>query len=141
MMSVLQKNVLANFLGKGWSLLMGLVFVPFYIRFLGVEAYGIIGFFSTLLVAVSLLEFGLSATMNREMARYSVQPERSDEGRRSSGPDFTTSPWQPCRNLVDAGRDFWLTLGPWDDLFKAKLKKCLGCRDVVLVNPGSGGPL
>ena len=40
-------------------------------------------------------------------------------------------------NLVDASLDFWLTLGPWGDLFEAKLRKSLGCRDVVLVNSGS----
>ncbi|MBI2015038.1 MAG: lipopolysaccharide biosynthesis protein RfbH [Candidatus Rokubacteria bacterium] len=40
-------------------------------------------------------------------------------------------------NLVDASLDFWLTLGPWGDLFEAKLRKYLGCRDVVLVNSGS----
>ena len=40
-------------------------------------------------------------------------------------------------NLVDAALDFWLTLGPWGDLFEAKLRKYLGCRDVVLVNSGS----
>ena len=40
-------------------------------------------------------------------------------------------------NAVDASLDFWLTLGPWGDLFEAKLRKYLGCRDVVLVNSGS----
>ncbi len=40
-------------------------------------------------------------------------------------------------NLVDASLDFWLTLGPWGDLFEAKLRKYLGCRDVALVNSGS----
>ena len=44
-------------------------------------------------------------------------------------------------NLVDASLDFWLTLGPWGDLFEAKLRKHLGCRDVVLVNSGSTADL
>lgn len=44
-------------------------------------------------------------------------------------------------NLVDASLDFWLTLGPWGDLFEAKLRKYLGCRDVVLVNSGSTADL
>ena len=78
---MLKYNVLANFFGKGWSLLIGLIFVPFYISFLGIEAYGLIGFFSTIQATVSLLDFGLSATMNREMARFSVHPDRSDESR------------------------------------------------------------
>jgi CDP-6-deoxy-D-xylo-4-hexulose-3-dehydrase len=44
-------------------------------------------------------------------------------------------------NLVDTSLDFWLTLGPWGDLFEAKLRKYLGCRDVVLVNSGSTADL
>jgi O-antigen/teichoic acid export membrane protein len=80
-MSVLKQNILANFLGKGWSLLLMLICVPFTIRFVGVEAYGLVGFFATLQATVGLLDFGLSATMNREMARSSVYPEKSDEAR------------------------------------------------------------
>jgi len=78
-MTVLKQNILANFLGKSWSILMGLAFIPLYIKFLGIEVYGLIGIFVTLQVTVQLLEFGLSATMNREMARYSVRPELSEE--------------------------------------------------------------
>ncbi len=44
-------------------------------------------------------------------------------------------------NVVDASLDFWLTLGPWGDLFEAKLKKYLGCRDVTLVSAGSTATL
>jgi O-antigen/teichoic acid export membrane protein len=80
-MSVLQKNILSNVLGSGWSLLIGLVFVPLYIRFLGIEAYGLVGVFVALQATTGLLEFGLSSTISRELARYSVWPERSDEAR------------------------------------------------------------
>jgi CDP-6-deoxy-D-xylo-4-hexulose-3-dehydrase len=40
-------------------------------------------------------------------------------------------------NLVDSSLDFWLTLGPWGDLFEQKMKRLLGARDFVLVNSGS----
>lgn len=40
-------------------------------------------------------------------------------------------------NVVDSALDFWLTLGPWGDLFEARLRRRLGARDVVLVNAGS----
>ena len=40
-------------------------------------------------------------------------------------------------NLVDSALDFWLTLGPWGDLFEQKLRRILGGHDVVLVNSGS----
>ncbi len=79
--SRLKLNLLANFAGTGWSTLMGLIFIPLYIRFMGIEAYGLIGFYIALQGALQILDFGLSPTMNREMARYSVQPERAGEAR------------------------------------------------------------
>jgi CDP-6-deoxy-D-xylo-4-hexulose-3-dehydrase len=44
-------------------------------------------------------------------------------------------------NLVDAALDFWLTLGPYGDLFEARLRRLLGAKDVVLVNSGSSANL
>lgn len=40
-------------------------------------------------------------------------------------------------NLVDSALDFWLTLGPYGDLFEDKMRRLLGVRDFVLVNSGS----
>lgn len=71
-MAVLRKNILANYLGQGWTALMGLAFIPLYIEFLGMEAYGLIGFFSVLQVCFALLDMGLTPTLSREMARYNV---------------------------------------------------------------------
>ncbi len=79
--SRLKLNLLANFAGQGWSAIMGLAFIPIYIRLMGIEAYGLIGFYLTLQGVLQILDFGLSPTMNREMARYSVQPERATEAR------------------------------------------------------------
>jgi O-antigen/teichoic acid export membrane protein len=62
-------NIIANYIGSGWSALMGFVFVPVYISYLGIEAYGLIGLFATLQAWLSLLDLGLSPTLNREMAR------------------------------------------------------------------------
>lgn len=66
-------NVVANFVGKGWSAAMGLAFVPVYIHFLGIEAYGLVGFYTMLAAVFVFLDFGLSATINREMARGSQE--------------------------------------------------------------------
>lgn len=76
-----QLNLVANFVGTGWSALMQFAFVPLYVKFLGIEAYGLIGVFATLQAVLQILDFGLSPTMNRTMARYSVQPEKVDEAR------------------------------------------------------------
>ncbi len=40
-------------------------------------------------------------------------------------------------NLTDSALDFWLTLGPYGELFEQKMKRLLGVRDFVLVNAGS----
>lgn len=71
---MVKRNILANTLGKGWVVLMAIAFVPIYIRFLGIEAYGLVGFFATLQSLFSFLDLGLSATLNRELARASARP-------------------------------------------------------------------
>ncbi len=74
-MPVVRRNLIANFAGKGWSALISLAFVPLYIWFLGIEAYGLIGVYLTIYGVMSLLDLGMGTTLNRELARYSVIPE------------------------------------------------------------------
>lgn len=75
-MSRLAVNVVANLVGQGWPVLISLVVVPLYLKLLGIEAYGLIGFYFMLQGLAQVLDLGLSPTMNREMARYSAQPGR-----------------------------------------------------------------
>ncbi len=44
-------------------------------------------------------------------------------------------------NLVDSSLDFWLTMGPYGDLFEAKMRKFFGARDFAVVNSGSSANL
>jgi O-antigen/teichoic acid export membrane protein len=69
---MVQRNVVANYLGRGWSGVMGLVFIPVYIHHLGVEAWGLIGIFTLVQSWLALLDMGLSPTLNREMARFTA---------------------------------------------------------------------
>lgn len=80
-MSKIKVNIIANFLGNGWSAIVTLAFVPLYIHFMGIEAYGLVGFFSVLMGVFSLLDMGLSATLGREMARLSVAVGQAQEMR------------------------------------------------------------
>lgn len=80
-MTLLKRNIAANFLGQGWSALMSIIFIPLYIKFLGIEAYGLIGFFAMMQGTLQVLDLGLSQTMNREMARYTVLPDKAAEAR------------------------------------------------------------
>lgn len=68
----LKKNVIANYLGQGWSAIMGLAFLPLYIKYLGVESYGLIGLFAVMQAWLTLLDMGMTPTLNREMARYTA---------------------------------------------------------------------
>jgi O-antigen/teichoic acid export membrane protein len=70
-MDRITKNILASFFSKGWTALLSLVCVPFYVKFLGVEAYGVIGVFVTMQAALSLLDLGLGAAFTREVAQIS----------------------------------------------------------------------
>lgn len=66
----LKRNIVANYLGQGVVALMGMAFIPVYIRYLGMEAWGLVGFMSMLQAAMALLDVGLTPTLNREMARF-----------------------------------------------------------------------
>jgi O-antigen/teichoic acid export membrane protein len=79
--SVLKRNIVANFSGNVWTGIMSLIFVPLYIHFMGIEAYGLVGIFVTLSAIFGLLDMGLSNTLNREMARLAVQEGKAQEMR------------------------------------------------------------
>src|ERR1035438_1039748 len=66
----LKKNVAANYFGQGWQALMSFVFVPWYIKYLGMEAYGLIGIFAILQAWLVLLDMGMKPALGREMARF-----------------------------------------------------------------------
>jgi O-antigen/teichoic acid export membrane protein len=69
-MSNLKKNVVSNYLGQGWTTLMNLAFVPLYIKYMGIETYGLIGIFALLQAGLALLDMGMTPTLSREMARF-----------------------------------------------------------------------
>lgn len=51
---------------------MALAFIPVYIHYLGVEAYGLIGVFAVMQAWFVLLDMGASQTLAREMSRYTA---------------------------------------------------------------------
>ncbi|MBE0623852.1 MAG: polysaccharide biosynthesis protein [Burkholderiales bacterium] len=61
-------NVVANYVGQGYSTLIAIVMLPFYLKHLGAEAYGLVGFFAMLQAWFALLDMGLSPTLSRQMA-------------------------------------------------------------------------
>jgi O-antigen/teichoic acid export membrane protein len=65
----LRANIIANLLSKLWAGALSLISVPIFVRLLGVEAYGLIGLFATIQVVFTFLDLGMTATINREIAR------------------------------------------------------------------------
>jgi O-antigen/teichoic acid export membrane protein len=65
-----RRNVVANYASQIYVTLIGIVMVPFYVKYMGVEAYGLVGFFVMLQAWFQLLDMGLTPTMARETARF-----------------------------------------------------------------------
>src|SRR5439155_24834642 len=78
-MSIVRRNIVANIAGKGWAALLSLAVLPAYVHFLGIEAFGLIGFFLSLMAILSLLDLGLGTALNRQFAQYSMQSGKAQE--------------------------------------------------------------
>ena len=77
----IRHNIIANFAGKFWINILGILIVPFYIKYLGVEAYGLIGIFFSLRSLISLLDMGLSTTLSKELSRLAITQNSENESR------------------------------------------------------------
>ncbi|MEI8166150.1 MAG: oligosaccharide flippase family protein, partial [Chloroflexales bacterium] len=78
-MKQIRLNLLTCFAATGWAAVIGLAFVPLYIRFLGIEAYGLVGLYLTIQAITTIVDLGLSTTLNRELARLSAQPDQAQK--------------------------------------------------------------
>ena len=74
-MNLLGKNISANLLSNVWLTGLMLVLTPLYILFLGVESYGLIGFYLSWIAILGILDTGISATAVREIAWLASRPE------------------------------------------------------------------
>ncbi|MDP1620620.1 MAG: oligosaccharide flippase family protein, partial [bacterium] len=77
----LSHNLLAGLANSIWLALIGLAVVPLYLKYLGIEAYGLIGFFATTQALLQLLDMGLAPTINREVARCSASGNLKEAGK------------------------------------------------------------
>ena len=67
-----QKNLFSNYLGQFYLLFIAIIMVPFYLQYIGTEAYGLVGFFALIQSWMMLLDMGLSPTLLREVAKVRV---------------------------------------------------------------------
>jgi len=66
----LKLNILASYVGQFYVMLISIAMVPLYLRYMGTEPYGLVGFFAMLQAWFQLLDLGLTPTMARETARF-----------------------------------------------------------------------
>lgn len=77
----LRRNLIAGLASSIWSALIGLAVVPYYLKYLGVEAYGLIGFFVMTQALLQLLDMGMVPTINREVARCTASGDLKEAGK------------------------------------------------------------
>jgi O-antigen/teichoic acid export membrane protein len=66
----LKRNILASYASQIYVTLVGILILPLYLKYMGAEAYGLVGFFTMLQAWFNLLDMGLTPTVARETARY-----------------------------------------------------------------------
>lgn len=78
-LSQVKKNTLANFAGNIWIAIIALISIPVYTHFMGIEAYGLVGFFTAMQGTLAVLDMGLTTTVSLEIAKLSVHPDKTQE--------------------------------------------------------------
>lgn len=72
-MEGIRRALVISILSRGWAAALALLAVPVYLRFIGVEAYGVVGLFTSFSILVGFLDLGLGATLTRELAKLSAR--------------------------------------------------------------------
>jgi len=65
----LKWNASANFIGLGYTTVIGIVVLPLYLQYLGAEAFGLVGFFIVLQAWMQLFDMGMSPMLSRQTAQ------------------------------------------------------------------------
>jgi O-antigen/teichoic acid export membrane protein len=69
----LKKNIIANYISQIYVTCIGILILPLYIKYMGAEAYGLIGFFAMLQAWFNLFDLGLTPTISRETACFNAK--------------------------------------------------------------------
>ena len=80
-MKGIRRALVISILSRGWAAALALLAVPVYLRFIGVEAYGVVGLFTSFSILVGFLDLGLGATLTRELAKLSARAGTLADGR------------------------------------------------------------
>jgi O-antigen/teichoic acid export membrane protein len=80
---------------KVWITALAILAVPMYLRYLGLEAFGVIGFFTALQSAMVVFDFGLSTTLTKKLAQL----------------DDSRSELESARNLMRSAETIYFIVG------------------------------
>lgn len=67
---MLKKNLVANFIGQGCVNLISILFIPLYLKYLGVEAYALISFFTLIYSIVMLFDMGMVQSLTQRLSTH-----------------------------------------------------------------------
>lgn len=73
----LGRGLLANYVGKGFCALLGLLTLPVLYRQLGAEAFGLFGLFFSVQAVLGVFDFGVGAAMQRDLAALDANAKNS----------------------------------------------------------------
>jgi len=62
-------NTSANFIGLFYTTIISIAVYPLYLKYLGAEAFGLVGFFTMLQAWLQLLDMGMSPMLSRQAAK------------------------------------------------------------------------
>lgn len=63
-------TLLRAYVAQAYVSLIGIVLMPLYLRYLGAEAFGLVGFYIMLQAWMQILDMGLTPVLSREMSRF-----------------------------------------------------------------------
>jgi len=66
-------------MGAVWQALMSVAFIPWYLQYLGDEAFGVVGLAASIQACMTALDLGLRPMMSREMARFAAGTQTDRE--------------------------------------------------------------
>jgi O-antigen/teichoic acid export membrane protein len=104
----LRTNTVSNLVARAWTAVLAIICVPQYIRLIGVEAYGLVGFFASAQLLLAFFDFGLGATLNRELAIALTKRSRVQSVRHLSR-TLESIYWSVAVLLGVS----WIALAPW----------------------------
>lgn len=61
-------KVVITLVSQVWTAVVGIIFMPVYLRYIGVESYGLVAFYTSLIGSLAILDLGLSTAISRQLS-------------------------------------------------------------------------